>query len=148
MASIRDKLIVMLNQALELEHAAHIQYLAHAELIDGLMAEPIIERIHEIAGDELKHGAMFRELIGDILGGNPVMSVAKVFPGKDIKQILEQNLKNEKEAVDLYTKILDYIHAEKKNLPYEFQKLEHDVRHVIIDEQEHISELKLLLSKR
>ena len=144
----KEAIIKLLNQALELEHAANIQYLAHAQVIDGLYAEPIIARLKDTAGDEAKHAEVFRELIGDILGGTPVMSVAKTYPGRDIKQILEQNLKNEKEAVDIYTKILETIYKEKDKLPYEFQKLEHDVRHVIIEEQEHISELKLLLAKR
>ena len=144
----KEVIIKLLNQALELEHAAEIQYLAHAEVLDGLYAEPIIARLKDTAGDEHKHAEHFRELIGDILGGTPVMTVAKTYPGRDVKQILEQNLKNEKEAVDIYTKILDTIYKEKEKLPYEFQKLEHDVRHVIIEEMEHISELKLLLSKR
>jgi len=144
----KEAIIKLLNQALELEHAANIQYLAHAQIVDGLYAEPIIARLKDTAGDEAKHAEVFRELIGDILGGTPVMSVAKTYPGRDVKQILEQNLKNEKEAVDIYTKILETIYKEKDKLPYEFQKLEHDVRHVIIEEMEHISELKLLLSKR
>jgi hypothetical protein len=33
----------------------------------------------------------------------------------------------------------------KDELPYEYWQLEHTVRHVIQDEQEHISELKLLM---
>ncbi|MEM2956482.1 MAG: ferritin-like domain-containing protein [Candidatus Pacearchaeota archaeon] len=144
----KEAIIKLLNQALELEHAAEIQYLAHAELIDGLYAEPIISRLKEIAEDEHKHAAIFRELIGGILGGTPIMSVAKTYPGKEIRQILEQNLKNEKEAIDMYTKILEAIYNDKKNLPYEFHKLEHDVRSIIMDEQEHVSELKLLLAKR
>jgi bacterioferritin len=144
----KEAIIKLLNQALELEHAAAIQYLAHAELIDGLYAEPIIARLKDTAGDEQKHAEKFRELIGDFLGGVPSMAIAKTFPGKDIKQILEQNLKNEKEAIDIYTKILEAIHKEKDKLPYEFQKLEHDVRHVIIEEMEHAAELKLLLAKR
>ena len=144
----KEAIIKLLNSALELEHAARVQYLTHAEILDGFYVEPIIARLREIAGDEDKHATVFRELIGDFLGGVPSMGIAKTYPGKDIKQILEQNLKNEKEAIDIYTKILEAIYKEKEKLPYEFQKLEHDVRHVIIDEMEHASELKLLLSKR
>jgi len=33
-------------------------------------------------------------------------------------------------------------------LPYMFLKLEHEVRHIIMDEQEHIMELKTLLGMR
>ncbi len=42
MAGIKEELVSLLNHALELEHAARIQYLAHAELIKGIEAEPVI----------------------------------------------------------------------------------------------------------
>lgn len=141
-------IINLLNHALELEHAAYVQYLSHAECVDGLDSEPIIAKLKEIAGDEAKHAEKFRDLIGNYLGGIPSMGIAKTFPAKFIKQILEQNLANEKEAVDTYLKILEEIKKEKEKLPYEFLKLEHEVRHVLMDEQEHISELKILLAKR
>ncbi|MCS7131870.1 MAG: ferritin-like domain-containing protein [Hadesarchaea archaeon] len=142
----KEEIVRMLNQALELEHAAYVQYLSHAELVDGLNAEPIIARLREIAGDEEKHQEKFRTLIGDYLGGVPSTGIAKTYPAKTIKEILEINLKNEREAVDFYKKILEKINKEKDNLPYEFFQLEHEVRHIIMDEQEHIAELKILLA--
>lgn len=141
----KEEIVKMLNQALELEHAAYVQYLSHAELVDGLNAEPIIVRLREIAKDEAEHQEKFRTLIGDYLGGVPSMGMARTYPAKTIKEILEVNLKNEKEAVDFYKKILEKVNGEKKDLPYEFLTLEHEVRHIIIDEQEHIAELKILL---
>jgi bacterioferritin (cytochrome b1) len=144
----KEEIVKMLNQALELEHAAHVQYLSHAELVDGLNAEPIIARLQEIAGDEEKHQKKFRTLIGDYLGGVPSTGIAKTYPAKTVEEILEINLKNEKEAVDFYKKILEKINEEKENLPYEFFQLEHEVRHIIMDEQEHIAELKVLLAMK
>ncbi len=47
MPDVKKELIGMLNHALELEYSARIQYLAHAEAINGLGAEPIIERLKE-----------------------------------------------------------------------------------------------------
>lgn len=138
----------MLNKGLELEHQAHVQYLSHAELVEGLYAEPIIERLKELAKDEEEHQQKFRNLIGSILGGVPSMGIAKTYKAKTIKQILEINLKNEKEAVDHYKKVLDKINKEKKNLPYEFFTIEHELRHIIIEEEEHISELKTLLGRK
>jgi bacterioferritin (cytochrome b1) len=138
----------MLNKALQLEHAARIQYLAHAEQVDGLNAEPIIARLKEIAGDEQKHEGMFRELIGNYLGGIPSMSIAETHPAKSIKEILETNLKDEKHAVDVYIGIMEKIKEMKEELKYEFFQLEHEVRHIIMDEQEHISELKILLGMK
>ena len=145
MANIKEELVKMLNQALELEHAARIQYLAHAELLKGLYGEPIIARLKEIASDEEKHEGKFRNLIGDFLNGEPSMKLAATHEAKETKEILEINLKGEKEAIDFYKQIYNKIVDNKKNLPYEFEKLEHEVRHVICDEQEHVAELSLLL---
>jgi bacterioferritin (cytochrome b1) len=143
---LKEEIVKLLNQALELEHQAYVQYLSHAELVDGLNSEPIISRLQEIAKDEAEHQKKFRTLIGDYLGGVPSMGIAKTSPANTIKEILEVNLKGEKEAVDFYKKILEEINKVKENLPYEFLTLEHEIRHIIIDEQEHIAELKKLLA--
>ncbi len=141
----KEELVKMLNQALEMEHQAMIQYLSHAELVDGLDSEPIIERLKEIADDERKHAELLREAIGGYLGGVPSMGMAKPHPAKTTKEILETNLADEKEAVDFYLKVLDKIRAMSGELRYEYFQLEHSVRHIIQDEQEHISEIKTLL---
>ena len=145
MSNIKKELVGMLNHALELEHAARIQYLAHAELVKGAGAEKIIQRLKEIASDEQKHEEIFRELIGGYLGGEPVMSLAKTYKAKEIKKILQVNLKGEKDAIDFYKQIYKKVIDNKKSLQYEFETLEHGIRHVIIDEQEHVVELSLLL---
>jgi bacterioferritin (cytochrome b1) len=145
MADIKKELITMLNRALELEHAARIQYLAHAELVSGLGAEAIIERLKEIASDELKHEEKFRNLIGSYLGGEPTMGLAETHRAKDVKKILEVNLKGEKEAIDFYKQIYRKVIESQRDLQYQFETLEHEIRHVIVDEQEHIVELSLLL---
>lgn len=145
MADIKQELVKLLNQALELEHAARIQYLAHAELIKGLNAESIIARLKEIASDEEKHEAKFRNLIGSYLGGEPSMAISSTHVAKETKGILEVNLKNEKEAIDFYKQIYKKVTDSKEKLQYEFETLEHEIRHVITDEQEHVAELSLLL---
>ena len=137
----------MLNGALELEHAARIQYLTHAEQVDGLNAEPIVARLKELAEDEKEHEATFREMIGSYLGGVPSMGMAETHPTKTIKGILEVNLNDERHAVDIYTGILKKISEMKGELKYEFYQIEHKIRHIIQDEQEHITELKLLLGR-
>jgi bacterioferritin (cytochrome b1) len=147
MGKIKTELIAMLNRALELEHAARIQYLAHAELINGINAEAIIERLKEIASDEGKHEEKFRELIGNYLGGEPTMNLAETHKAKDLKKILDVNLKGEKDAIDFYKQIYRKVIENKDELQYQFETLEHEIRHVIIDEQEHVTELELLLGK-
>src|SRR4030042_2391663 len=139
----KEKIIELLNHALELEHGAFTQYLSHAEIVDGINAEPIIARLKEIANDEKGHQEKFRTLIG-ILGGIPSMDLAPTHPVKTIKQILEINLKDEKTAVDTYRKILEELKKEKGKGYYD-HLLEHDIRHILMEEQEHITELELLL---
>lgn len=139
----KDKIIQLLNHALGLEHGAFVQYLSHAEVVDGINAEPIIAKLKEIANDEKGHQEKFRELIG-LLGGVPMMGIAETHPAKSIKQILEQNLRDEKVAVDTYRKILEELKKEK--IRYYDYLLEHEVRHVLMEEQQHITELELLLA--
>ncbi len=143
----KESLIKLLNQALELEHAAYVQYLSHAEVMAGPTAEPIIARLKEIAADEKKHQDQFRKLIG-LLGGVPSMGIAKTTPAKDLKEILEVNLKAEKEAIDVYKKILAALKAEGSNMNYYDLLIEHEIRHIIIDENEHVTELELLLDRQ
>jgi len=144
----KKEIIDMLNRALEMEHQAFVQYLSHAELVEGLNSEPIIARLKEIANDEKGHQEKIRELVGSYLGGVPSMGIAKTESAKTIEQILKANLKGEIEAVDFYAKVMEKVKEDKKDLPYMFLKLEHEVRHIIMDEQEHIMELKTLLGMR
>ena len=145
MNTVKNNLLSMLNSALELEQAARIQYLSHAELIKGAGAEKIIERLKEIASDEEKHEEKFRTLIGDYLGGDPSMALAPVHSAKTQTQILEINLKGEKEAIDFYQKIHKAVIEQKDNLKYKYEMLEHEIRHIITEEEEHVAELSLLL---
>jgi len=147
MGEIKKELVTMLNKALELEHAARIQYLAHAELIKGPGSEKVIERLKELASDEKEHEDKFRNLIGGYLGGEPTMGLSATHRASDTESIVKINLKNEKEAIDFYKQIYNKILEHKQDLQYEFETLEHDVRHIIIDEQEHVIELSLILGQ-
>jgi bacterioferritin (cytochrome b1) len=139
----KEYVLRLLNHALELEHAAYVQYLSHAEIVDGENAEPIIERLKEIAGDEKNHQEKFRVLI-EALGGVPSMGIAPTHTAKITKEILEQNLEDEKEAVDMYRGIIQKLKTEK--IQYYDYLLEHEARHILMEEQEHITELEFLLA--
>jgi bacterioferritin (cytochrome b1) len=141
----KKQIIDLMNNALEDEHQAFVQYLSHAEIVSGKDCEPIIARLKEIAKDEEKHQAKFREMIGDYLGGIPSMGISKTSGAKDLDEILKVNLKAEMLAVDKYLRILEELKASKDELKYEYMKLDHEVRHIIMDEQEHIAELKRLM---
>jgi bacterioferritin (cytochrome b1) len=146
MSDIKTEIIGLLNKALELEHTARIQYLSHAELVDGLNSEDIVARLKEIAEDEAKHQEKFRTMIGNYLDGVPSAGINPAKKAESIHDILSTNLKDEKTAIDFYKKVAKKITENKESLPYSFLQLEHSLRHVIMDEEEHISELRMLLS--
>jgi len=145
MADLNKELIVMLNKALEMEHQANIQYLAHAELVKGLYAEKVIERLQEIASDEAKHAEKLRNLIGNYLFGEPSMGIAPTHRATEMTEILTVNTQSEKEAIDFYKQIYKKIVDNKDKFPYAFNTLEHEIRHIILDEESHIAELAVLL---
>lgn len=147
MSKLKKELAAMLNKALELEHAARIQYLAHAELIRGLESEKIVERLKEIASDEARHEDKFRNLVGNYLNEEPSMGLAPTHRAQETVEILEVNLKGEKDAIDFYKRVYNEIIENKQGLQYEFEALEHEIRHIILDEEEHVVELSVLLGK-
>ncbi len=142
------ELIAMLNKALDMEHQAHVQYLSHAELLEGLDSEPIEARLREIAADELKHQGMLRNVIGKILGEAPSMGIAPTHKATGTKQILGVNLAGEREAAEFYIQIWTKVKQEKANLPYAYATVKHEIKHILMDEEEHIAELKQLLAMK
>ena len=142
------ELIALLNRALEMEHQAYVQYLSHAELVDGLNSEPIVERLKEIASDEEKHQGKLRNIIGNFLGGVPSMGIAKTHEAADTNSILNVNLLGEKEAVEFYNVIMEKIKEGKAALQFQFWFIEHEIRHIIMEEQEHIAEINQLLGRK
>ena len=74
------------------------------------------------------------------------MGIAQTHKAKETTQVLEVNLKDEKAAIDFYKTIYKKIIENKEKLQYIFETLEHEIRHVVIEEQQHIAELSILLS--
>ena len=91
----KKEILDMLNHALDMEHAANVQYLSHAEIVDGEYAEPIIARLKEIAGDEKGHQEILRTLIGD-LGGVPSMGMTETHSAGTIREIWRRTLRARK----------------------------------------------------
>ncbi len=142
----KAKLIEMLNEGLRLEHQARAQYLSHAKAVVGENADQIIARLEEIAGDELKHEGMFRDCL-DILDGTPVIEMAEGHPATGTTQILKTNLKDERHAIDVYRTFYDELNKSKAELKYEYEYIEHKLRHIIMDEEDHALELRTLLDE-
>lgn len=132
----------LLQKALELEHAAYLQYLAHAEVVTGETSPGIIAQLKDNAEDEAKHADTLRNLIGNYLGYFPSMSVAKTHEATSVPQILTTNIKDENTTIVQYKKILQWLETNKDienhNTFWE------EIRLILIDEERHVVELEIL----
>lgn len=137
-----EELIKLMQEALSMEHAAAIQYGAHAEQITGLYAEPVMARLKDSQHDEEKHADTLRGLIGDYLEAIPTMDIAPTFMATGINGIIDTNITTEKEAIDKYQRILNYLDNNKERLSAIYLKVHHDIRHIAMEEMEHIAELE------
>jgi len=139
MALDHAKLIKLMNEGLEMEHASHIQYLTQAAITTGPYAESLIGRFKEIASDEAEHAEILRQRIV-ALSGVPTTKVGRIQIHKDGLQAIKLNLKYEKETVEFYRKLLNLI-------PHDEVILYEAVEHVLEDSQEHVEELERLAGK-
>lgn len=140
------KYVIELNKSLAMEHSASIQYGSHAEQISGPMSEPLIARIKDTQHDEEKHADKLRHLIGDYLYGIPTQAVSAGKSASDnIKDILSVNIATEQEAIIQYEKILGMLAQDKDALKAVYYVLEHEIRHILMEESEHIAELERLI---
>jgi bacterioferritin len=130
------RLLELLNRALSMEYQAIIQYRTHAELISGEDCEPVKERLLEIAGDEEKHAERLRARIC-ALGGVPETVPQKVGISDEIQPVLKMNLQAEKDAIAIYRQILPLCKGNTL--------LEHEIRHNLMDEQEHTEEISQVM---
>jgi bacterioferritin len=134
----KEKLVIMLNNALAQEHACQIRYLTHAAVITGPYAELVANRLKEIAEDEKNHAIQLRDRI-TALGGTPTMEVDNkdLIHAKTLKEILDVNIREEEGAIQLYGSILEAVGHEGAIL---FETVED----ILKDEQEHKEELERL----
>jgi bacterioferritin len=136
----RPELIEYLNKALSLELTGVIQYSQHSYLVTGIEREIYKEFFRDNAGEAQKHA----EFLGDkivALGGIPTVEPAMIRQSTDLKEMLKQNLKLEREALSAYTDA--WNSCDEVDLPTRFW-----LEGQIAEEQIHIDELEKLTSER
>ena len=98
-------LIGLLNQAVELEYQAFIQYYYQSLELRGLENAALRAMLAEEADAELGHAKALAERVV-ALGGAPSMKIAPVKLGKTAKEMIRHNLDREAKAIALYRKIV------------------------------------------
>ena len=142
-----DKLIEMMNKALADEWLAYYQYWIGAKVVRGRMSKQVIAELDEHAADELRHAVMLTERILE-LDGTPILDPAEwnelTNCGYEVPKdfytepILKQNIKGEQCAIDVYNKLINFVHG-KHPITYNI------VLEILTDEVEHEDDLQTLL---
>jgi bacterioferritin len=133
-----QRLLDLLNDGIAREISASVQYMWHHVMAVGMRSPEVRDKIEEIAIVEMKHAERIAERL-DYLGGVPTTKPTPIEMGKDLETIIKQNVQKEKEAIDLYKKIIKLAADEGDSttrLLFE---------EILSDEEEHHNEFKTLL---
>jgi bacterioferritin len=142
-----SKLIELLNKAFADEWLAYYQYWVGAKVVKGPMKEAVIAELTQHAGDELRHAEMLTTRIIQV-GGTPIIKPEDWYKmtncGYDapedpsVRVILEQNIKGEQCAIDVYNRLLEAT-RDKDPVTYNI------ALQILQDEVEHEEDLQALL---
>ena len=133
-------LLDALNDALSEELASTIQYMWQHVAARGLESAAIAGVFRGLSMVEMDHAYRVAERI-DLLGGVPTTAVGPVNVGGDLRQMLEDNLKAEHDAVEMYRNLLKL--ARKEDDPITLRLVED----ILGETEEHAHKLASLLDK-
>ena len=140
MAITKESLVDKLNGDLAREYTAIVQYTQHSGVITGAAYGDIKKEIIIHAGEELQHALTLTDQI-DYLDGEPTAKVLPANISDDNKEMLQQDLDGENEAIERYIERIG--EAEEMKLLHLDQKL----REILAMEQEHAMDLEQALGK-
>jgi bacterioferritin len=134
--TMKKKVIDLLNEALAIEYSAVIQYIQFAALVQGADRQLYKEIFEGSSKESREHAQIVSDLIVSI-GGTPTIETAHIRQTTEAKEMLEQGLATEREALDTYQKAHDALEGES-GLKYMLEER-------IIAEQEDVWEFEKLL---
>ncbi len=140
MAIEMETLIELLNKDLAREYTAIVQYAQHGGVLTGAEYGDITKEIKIHATQELQHAITLSEQI-DYLEGVPTVEVVPAKTSQDNREMLEQDLAGELDAIARYKQRV--IQAEELQELALAQKL----REILAIEQEHAMDLKNALGR-
>ena len=134
------KLMDMMNKAIAREMQVAIQYMWQHVLWRGIDAYAVKDEFRRIAIVEMQHAEMIAERLA-YFGGTPTTKPEPIFIGKNLKQMLRQDVKDETGAINLYNQIIDQAMKEKDHTTAML------FRDILAEEEEHLDTFKSFLGK-
>ena len=124
------ELLEMLNMAIAREMQVAVQYMLQHVQWGGVKGYATKDAFKTIAIEEMKHAEKIAERLY-YLGGTPTTKPTPILVGDNLKARIEQDIKDEQGAIELYTKIIELARKEGDevtNLMF---------RHILEDEEDH-----------
>jgi bacterioferritin len=106
----------------------------------GVEGYAVKDELKSIAITEMKHAEEIAERLA-FFGGTPTTKPEPIFVGKTLKQMLSQDLKDERGAIKLYTEIIDQAMKEKDHTTMRM------FRKIPAEEEDHLDTFGGLLGK-
>jgi bacterioferritin len=137
--------IKLLNEALATEWVCVLRYYRHYFMASGMFADSVKAEFLEHAQQELAHANLISERIVQ-LGGEPDLDPdtlttrahAEYKPGKDLRDMVREDLVAERIAIDSYREMINYIGDRDTTT-------KRMLEHVLAQEEEHADDMKDLL---
>ena len=112
----RKQVIKLLNNALATEYVCVLRYYRHYFMAKGMLADSVKSEFLEHAKQEQAHAEKIAERIVQ-LGGEPDLnpdtltsrSHAEYKEGKDLRDMVKENLVAERIAIDSYREMINYV---------------------------------------
>lgn len=139
MAITKEELTGLLNEDLEWEFAACIQYVQHAAAISGAKYDSIQKELIIHSQQELAHAQMLSDQI-DFLGAIPTIDIKERTVSNDSVEMLRQDLAGEENAIRRYKERI--VQAEEMK-EYGLRRILEDI---LIQEEEHKRDLAMALA--
>ncbi|WP_257349419.1 ferritin-like domain-containing protein [Pseudalkalibacillus decolorationis] len=134
-----QELIDGLNEDLAHEYSAVIMYTYNAAVVSGMYRQVLKPFFQDEIADEQSHALYLSEKIST-LGGNPTTTPAEVKQLTDVRQMIEEARKSEKETIERY----EQRKEQAANL--KMTELVVKLEDLIADETHHMEEMGHLLN--
>jgi bacterioferritin len=130
----RKELVKLLNEDLAREYQAIIAYVVYSQTMKGAKYQHIAKELEKHASEELSHAIKIAKQI-DYFNGTPVTTPKDVKLPSDPEDMLRADLENERVTILAYRQRIRQAEALG-----EFA-LSEELREIILQEQEHLTDL-------
>lgn len=124
------KLLKLLNDAIARELQVSIQYMWQHVQWSGVKGFAVKDELEKIAIKEMKHAEAIAERLV-YLGGTPTTKPTEIVVGKNLKEMIQQDIKDEENAIKLYKQIIEQARKEEDETTVRL------FRSILSDEEEH-----------